>query len=210
MKQSYSKHGVTDLFKQLLVKLGATDSSLHGMTLLITSPDKQSGKTFVATNLANQAGAIGLTTLLIDFNFNNPVISHIYNLPSNSTVNQLDNYQTTDEILNTACQTVTDNLSILTFKDGPFSSKSYLYSDKIQELLQRLSGSFDLIIIDSAPVTESSITVKISSIISKNLLVIRQGKDKKAPSLRALQLLNTLNSGSVHYILNDYREEYDI
>ena len=84
MKSHALNNEFFESLKQLLVNIQIIGAKRVSSSLLITSPSDKSGKTFIATNLANQAASIGIKTLIFDLNVTNYEASTVYKTKENS------------------------------------------------------------------------------------------------------------------------------
>ena len=205
MKSHALNNEFFESLKQLLVNIQIIGAKRVSSSLLITSPSDKSGKTFIATNLANQAASIGIKTLIFDLNVTNYEASTVYKTKENSY--QLkSNSQYTKLIKSTTI----DNLSILSFANFLRPNSSFIYSPQIEELIDKLMAQFELIIVDAPSTLNSAIPSIISSYVTNSILVIRQGKESKSNCVNAFNQLQKFSKGKVNLVMNDYQEKLDI
>lgn len=129
--------------------------------LMISGPSPSVGKSFVSANLAAVIAQSGQKVLLIDADMRKGYVHKMFRLKSDSglsdyLIGRLDRSQL--EIT-----TEVENLSIIGHGTVPPNPSELLMSQKFVDLMQELSASYDLIIIDTPPilaVTDAAIVGK--------------------------------------------------
>ncbi|MGB9796083.1 GumC family protein [Fervidobacterium gondwanense] len=144
--------------------------------IAITSPDKEDGKSVIASNLALSYSKIGTRTLLIDLNLRNPKIDEIFKLNQSAG---LADVVTKKLPFENAVVRQTENLDILTVGNISTDPTTIISSAKITELIEEAKNRYEKIIIDTPSVNGYSDTALISKYADTVLLVIRLSKTQR-------------------------------
>jgi capsular exopolysaccharide synthesis family protein len=127
-------------------------STDHGMprTLAITSTRPAEGKSTSAIAIAVAVGRTGRRVALVDGDMRAPSLSKLLEVSNNAG---LSNFLAGDEDWRALLQkTRFRNIDLLAAGPQPPSAAELLSSDRLGELIQRLLGEFDAIVIDAPPV----------------------------------------------------------
>ncbi|MEL7360705.1 MAG: P-loop NTPase [Bacteroidota bacterium] len=137
--ESY-RHLQASLYARLGTEAGRTSS------IVVTSPEVGSGKSVTAINLAISAAQAGLRTLIVDADLRRPSVHDYLGLGPNPPAGS----QGADMNM-VYWNTSVRNLFALTVRE-PVDSPEQLWSgEEVYRLIDRLSGTFDLIIFDAPP-----------------------------------------------------------
>lgn len=132
---------------------------LGGRVLVITSIDAMEGKTTVLTNLGIAAAERRQRVLLIDADLRRPKVHELVNLPNTRGLTDLlqrgDLADFADDAPVEELAQPTSIPNLWTLPSGPVNGASHglLYSSDLSKLLRRLRRDFDLILIDTPPMT---------------------------------------------------------
>jgi tyrosine-protein kinase Etk/Wzc len=141
--------------------------------LMVIGPTPSAGKSFVAANLAILHAEIGSRVVLIDADMRR---GHLASLFCGSNRGGLSEVLAERMPLRSALRpTGIDGLTFLSCGLRPENPAALLMKPRFKEVLERLAGQFDLVIIDTPPflaVTDASI---IASEAGASLLVLRSG-----------------------------------
>lgn len=162
---------VSDKIEILRVSL----ESYH--TILVTSPEKQDGKSFVAKNLAKSFAKLGKKTLLID---------------AKALLN--DNIEEISESSD-------KNLSILvSSKDN--RSATVLSELDIENRVNRLKEIYEIVIIDSESALEDGNTLAVAKTIKDVIIVTSERKTKVENVVRTKKYIENINGNIIGNVLN--------
>jgi polysaccharide biosynthesis transport protein len=159
-------------FEMLQTTLGFTVSDRPLKILAVTSAIPGEGKSFVAGNLAIAAAQTGKRVLLIDGDMRCPTQHAAWEIPnikglSNMLVGQIEYPSTIHQAMS--------NLHILTAGTAPPNPSTLLNSQRLLEVLAFASATYDLIIIDTPPVTVVADGLLLGKLADGVLLVVRPG-----------------------------------
>ncbi|MFL9867940.1 polysaccharide biosynthesis tyrosine autokinase [Paraburkholderia fungorum] len=141
--------------------------------LMVIGPTPSAGKSFVAANLAILHGEVGSRVLLIDADMRR---GHLASLFGGNNRGGLSEVLSGQLALRSALRaTGIDGLTFLSCGARPENPAALLMKPQFKELLARLTGQYDMVIVDTPPflaVTDASI---IASEAGSALLVLRSG-----------------------------------
>ncbi|MGE5812600.1 MAG: GumC family protein, partial [Ignavibacteria bacterium] len=132
-------------------------------TILITSAAQQEGKTTVAVNLAGSFAQANRKTLIIDCDLRKPRLHNVFNaerIPG--LIDYLFKQAKFDDIIH---EGGIDNFYFIAAGTIPPNPSEMLESRQMREFLMEMKKSFDLVVLDSAPiiaVTDSEILCRLA------------------------------------------------
>lgn len=184
---------VSDKFKLLRVNINECK------TVLVTSPEKGDGKSFVAMNLAKSFARLGKKVLLIDLVQNSNGIANKYN--GNGLTEYLDS---NDKLVEKyIVETSVKNLSMLFAGNHLENQTELLESPKMVETLNILGTLYDVVIIDSSNVLESANSLAIAKIAKFSILVVSERKTKLANTIKAKNNIEDIGGNVIGNVLNN-------
>lgn len=149
----------------------------HGLStrrILITSPRRGEGKTFVATNLALMLAVDpSVKILLVDVNVRRPALQARFRLPKGPGVEEILSGADWDESVWWMPDT---QLYVATLSDAPRDLMDPLHYDKLSARLGQLSAIFDWIILDGPPLLESPDAEIAALLADAALMVVRKDR----------------------------------
>ena len=170
---------VAEAFRALRTNLEFTAKENPIKSIIVTSGGPGEGKTTIASNLAAILSHSGKKVILIDADLRRPRV-HTYTGVSNiaglSDLLIADNFDLVDEYVQILEKT--PDLRILPSGGLPANPTDLLGSEKMKDLLQTLSDSYDYIVIDAPPMLVSDPQVLLG-LVDGVLLVVVPGKTRK-------------------------------
>lgn len=156
-------------------------------SVLITSALPSEGKTTTATALAAEAAGRGLRVLLVDADLRRarriaggPGLAEI--LRGSATID--------------AAVRREGEYWLLPCGERPANPTQLLTSDSMEHLLRQLEASYDLVIVDSAPVLVGSDVGELSRCVTETILLVRWGQTRSRSVMAAMRRL-AVAGGSV-------------
>lgn len=179
-------------------------------SVVITSAVEGEGKTATAVNTAVIMAQTGARVILIDADMRRPRIHQIFKQPNSvglsnvlSGTYELDKAITTTDI---------SNLSVLCCGPVPKNPGELLISPRFREMLESLKRDFDLVILDSPPLSNVSDGRVIASHSDVAILVVKAFATSRYIAGRAVQHLAEAKVHIAGVVLNDldlrYRTAY--
>ena len=197
-----SKSILPERFKFLRSSLLFANPGAPPKTMLVTSPEKHAGKTFVTCNLAASLTELDKKVLIIDGDLRNPRLHRVFQMRNKvglSTV--LTGQKSVDEGI--VCRTPLKNVFVLLA--GPLCPRpaELLGSKVMEELLERCGQEFDFILIDSAPLLPVIDTHVLASRCAAVLLVVRSGQTSRYAVNSCVEMLDRVQARITGVVLND-------
>lgn len=191
-------------------------------TIVITSAGPNEGKTTSVVNLGIAMAQSGFKVLLIDGDLRKSQLHKVFGISNQSgltnvLVNELDYKEGISS-------TFIEGLEVLSSGVIPPNPSELLASNKMKQLLNKISEDYDYVLIDTPPaaiVTDASI---LSAIVDGTVLVCASGQASIGETRRAKELLKNVNANIIGVVLNKismkqrnyyqyyytyYGEEYD-
>jgi capsular exopolysaccharide synthesis family protein len=193
---------VAERFKFLRGSLLLSKPGSPPRVVLVTGPDKNAGKTFVACNLAMSLTDLDKKVLIIDADLRNPQLHKIFRFKNRVGLSNVLSGQTT---LENGCIVSTPIPNFFALLAGPPSPTpaELLGSKKMEETLAECVRCFDYVVVDSAPLLpvfdSHYLTVKCDA----NLLVVRSGQTSRNAVNQSLDLIDRVGGKVTGVVLND-------
>ncbi len=167
--------------------------------LLVTSPMGKEGKSFVVANLAIVLAQAGLRVVVIDGDLRRPRQHLIFEVPpKGGLVRSLLDGSADGRLQATGVE----GLTLLPAGDRPPNPTELLGSDRMRELLRRLAGVADMVLVDSPPVLPVADAMALVEAVDGVLLVVRAGFTRRPALRQALESLQQVGARVIGVVLN--------
>lgn len=171
-------------------------------SMMLTSCGPQEGKSTTITNLGIILAQQGKKVCLIDADLRRPVLHSVFSV---SKTNGITDYLIEDiDHFSIIKKTEVDNLFLITTGVIPPNPSELLSLPKIDELIEKLSVDFDLILFDTPPVIAVTDAAVLAEKVDYSTLIIRSNKTDRDMVPEAIKKLTSHNENLLGYILNDY------
>jgi tyrosine-protein kinase Etk/Wzc len=162
-------------------QLGASDNRL-----MVCGSSAQTGKTFVAANLAAVNAQAGLRVLLIDANMRDGNLHKVLGVRAEYGLSELLAGEL--EVADAICSVEgLEGLDFIPSGGKPSNPSELLMRPYFGTLLRRLSPAYDLIVIDSPPILAVTDAAIIGHNVGTSLLVVRFGLNQSREVELAMQ-----------------------
>jgi len=170
--------GSTEQFHHLAAAMGLYEKNICGKKLLVTSSIKGEGKTLISTNLAITLASSGKKVILLDLDFRNPQVSHIFKIDKEAGIAEfLEGGKDPYEIIK---HSEYENLFITPAGSAKSKMNELLLNEKLKEFFDYLEEVFDFIIVDTPPIEPVSDAYILAKYSDSTLFVIRHRYTPKA------------------------------
>lgn len=162
-------------FRESMNKLRSkveASSDKHGYkSFMITSAYENEGKSSVAANLALALAKNGHKVVLVDADFNKPVVFKIFDLDGSKSLNKAIEGTTSWR-----SQVVSDRsgLDLLPCSQDTLKSEILTNSKKLDEIMKELREEYDFVIVDTSPAYLLNETMAMNELVDATLFVVRQ------------------------------------
>jgi polysaccharide biosynthesis transport protein len=212
-----------EAFRMLRTSLVWCEQGDNMKTLVVTSAAPGEGKTLTSANLSVTFAYDGLRVLLVDCDVRRPRLHGLFQVPRspglmellapthngsdaaqsltfNPSAGRTDSGRPVTDVIR---PTTVRGLSLLTCGALPTNPSGLLSGVRMRALLQELSKSFDLVILDTPPVLATADAGILASLADGVLLVVRAGQTDRVAAKRAHQQLVNVGARVVGTVLND-------
>ena len=172
-----------------------------GISVCVTSTESGDGKTFLCTNLAALYGMTGKKCLLIDLDVRKPNIHEKLGLDAHKGIT---NYLIGEcELEDVLIHDERFDFDLICAGTIPPNPGELIHSDKLSELLEKMRGIYDFIVIDTSPVGQVPDAYAIIEQTDTTLYVIRCLQTSKSMCRQTLEQLAIDHKEKIHLVLSD-------
>lgn len=161
-------------------------------SIAITSVGMDEGKSTIAANLALSIVQAGQSCVIVDADLRKHTLSQMLNIQTDKGLYSI--LSGTSSIFDAVCPTQFDNLYFIDCEPNLQNPADIIGSDRFAALMTYLKNNFDYIILDTPPLISFVDGSLVSSIADGTVLVIREGKTKKADIKNAVTQLQQANA----------------
>jgi polysaccharide biosynthesis transport protein len=209
------RSAVAEGFRELRTAIRFHNIDNPPRKLLITSPARNDGKSITAANLAVALAQAGQDVLLVDCDLRQPQQHLRFNLGNEQGLTDLlflmelrpkstlpENASLSQGFIQ---RTQVVGLSVLTSGSIPPNPSEILGSEKMKVALEKLTGIFDMVILDSPPSLAVTDAAVLSTQVDGVIMVARAGKTRQNQLQKAVQRLQDVNAKLLGVSLNSVR-----
>ena len=203
--KDYPKSSVTEAIKTVRTNLRFSSVGNELRTIIVTSSTAGEGKSFISANLASAYAVGGDKVLLIDCDLRRGRQDKLFGIKNKSKLgfsNLLIDDKWKNNLTKYINKTEVDNLSIITTGAMPPNPTVLLESKRIEEVLEELKNKYDLVILDTPPVTGLTDTLILSRLSDIVLIVARAKKVTPDVLKNTKESLEKVNANIGGVILN--------
>ena len=208
MKKGNSlKNQVAEQFRGLRTNIIFSSLGNEIKNIVVTSSLPGEGKSTIVSNLAVTMANSGKRVVIVDCDLRNPTI-HKKFLLSNSK--GLTNILIQDgKIEDIVITTNVPNLYVIPSGPLPQNPSELLSSKDMKEVLNELTNSFDMVLIDSPPVLYISDAQILSALSQGIIIVTSYGKSDKNALLSAKEKIEKVGGKILGVVINRIPDIYD-
>jgi succinoglycan biosynthesis transport protein ExoP len=194
-----------EVFRSLYTNILLLGSDTPIRSLVISSPGQGDGKSTVAVQLAQAAAAMGQRVLLVDANLRCPTLHNrvgLMNIQGLTDVISQD-LEWSNVIERSPLE---ENLFVMSAGPIPPDSVRLLASQKMQDLMDELQASFDLVIYDTPPLLGFADAYLLAANTNGMVLVAGLGKLKRTILQQALEEIQVSGTPILGLIANKSKD----
>jgi succinoglycan biosynthesis transport protein ExoP len=205
--------GQREAFDMLRANLRYFNLSREIESVLITSAESGEGKSTVAWGLAVAAARSGSRTLLVEADLRRPTFASQFQLhaPAGLTTVLTGRAQPSDAVQSIRLPDVVDGaspewLSVLLAGPIPPNPTAVAESDQMARLLEDAKREYDLVIIDTPPITLVPDAIPLMRRVDGVIVVCRLGTSSRGPMHRLAHQLENLDAPVLGVVVNSANE----
>ena len=199
------KSVISEQYRAIRTNIEYSNVDQNTKTILVTSSDKNEGKTTTVSNLAVSFANLNKKVLLIDCDLRNPSIHKMFRL---NNIYGLTDILAKDRAVDKCIQeTELENLYVLTAGAIPPNPAEILSSEKMKNLIEDLKNIYDYIFIDTPPIGLVTDAGVLSSFIDGVVLVVKSESVEKKYLEETKKKLDAVDARILGAILNSYKSE---
>ena len=199
------KSVISEQYREIRTNIEYSNVDQNTKTILVTSSDKNEGKTTTVSNLAVSFANLNKKVLLIDCDLRNPSIHKMFRL---NNIYGLTDILAKDRAVDKCIQeTELENLYVLTAGATPPNPAEILSSEKMKNLIEDLKNIYDYIFIDTPPIGLVTDAGVLSSFIDGVVLVVKSESVEKKYLEETKKKLDAVDARILGAILNSYKSE---
>ncbi len=181
------------------ISLSQVDKPIR--TLLVTSCIPKEGKSTTVANLGVTFALAQQKVLIIDADLRRPILHRIFGVPnSQGLTHTLSDTVEYDQVFT---PTKIPNLWVVTSGIIPPNPSELLGSQKMRLFLERSQKKFDMILLDSPPISSLADASVLGSIVDGVLFVIKANMASRDLVEKAKDQLQTVGANIIGVVLND-------
>jgi succinoglycan biosynthesis transport protein ExoP len=203
--QPVSSISFFEVFRSLYTNILLLGSDTPIRSLVISSAGQGDGKSTVAIQLAQAAAAMGQRVLLVDANLRCPTLHNRVGLMN---IQGLTDVISQDLEWSNVIERSHDEENLFVMSAGPIPPDSVrlLASQKMQDLMDDLQASFDLVIYDTPPVLGFADAYLLAANTNGMVLVAGLGKLKRTVLQQALEEIQVSGTAILGLIANKSKD----
>ncbi|MFF4687408.1 polysaccharide biosynthesis tyrosine autokinase [Streptomyces sp. NPDC001307] len=165
-----------EAFRKLRTNLQFSQVDDRPRVIVVTSSVPGEGKTNTAVNLALSLAEAGVSTCLVDGDLRRPCVASVFGLVQDAGLTTVLIGQARIEDV---MQQAEGRLSVLTSGAVPPNPTELLASGRMEEVLRELADTYEVVIVDTAPLLPVADTVGLASLAQGALLVVRAARTRR-------------------------------
>lgn len=200
---------ILESFRMLRARLRYFNLDRKIESLVVSSALPSEGKSTVALNLAISSAHAGLRTVLVEGDFHEPVLAVERGL---SPLPGLSEFLTDQASLDTVVQTVSFSAGERNFDEGtldfitagamPPNPAQMLESQEMRRLIGTLEETYELVIIDSPPISVVSDAIPLLGSVSGLIIICRLDVATQADAVHLRDTLTRLDAPTLGMVVN--------
>lgn len=198
----------SEAYKTLRTGIQYSSFNKQLKTILITSSEKEEGKSTVSGNLALTFAQNEKKIILVDCDLRRPSIHRKFKISNLVGLSEVLIGKTS---LEETIQQYNDNLDILSSGKIPPNPSEMLSSNAMNNLIEKLKEKYDVVILDSAPLQAVTDAQILATKVDGTILVVRAERTKKESIIEAKNRLDKVSANIIGTVLNaveNIREKY--
>lgn len=175
--------------------------------ILFTSAEPEEGKSSTLANLAVSIAQAGKSVLIIDADLRNPTQHKIFGLPNQYGLTTTFALDEDESLVPFISKTMNEGLDIITSGPIPPNPAELVGSQRMKQVLQKATNSYEFVLIDSPPVLAVTDAAVLAQSVDGVILVLAAHEVKREHALRAKEQLQKVGAKILGIVLNKAKIE---
>jgi capsular exopolysaccharide synthesis family protein len=181
------------------ISLSQVDSPIQ--TLLVTSCVPREGKSTTVANLGVTFAMAQKRVLIVDADLRRPILHRLFGIPNTQGLTHtLSDTVEFDQVFN---PTKIANLWVVTCGIIPPNPSELLGSQKMKVFLERAKQQFEIILLDSPPISSLADASVLGAIVDGVLFIVKVNMANRDLIEKAKEQLETVGANIIGVVLND-------
>ena len=203
---SSEKFQFSEAYKSVRTNLLFTMANTDNKIVTVSSAEPNSGKSTTCAYLAQAMAQTGSRVLVIDADMRKPTQHKLFRINNNVGLSRLlGGFGDIEESIHHG---VSPGLDLISAGPIPPNPSELLGSKQLQDLLDKLSTSYDFIFIDTPPMRVVTDPLLIGHLTAGVVLICRQKQTTYDDIKKCLESLNSSNSNLLGVIISDVMEKH--
>lgn len=185
----------------LCINLNNLGEKGHLKTIVVTSPEKNDGKTTIAIQITNTLVEQGKKILIVDADLQESSLSTKLEVNGRPGLTNLLNVNESENVFQFILNTQIDGLDILPVGQDSYGNSTLIKPTTFDYLFNELKKHYNYIIFDSASI-EEPFTRQLVSNCDGTVVIVRQNVTKKTQLIDTMKKLKELDSNVIGCVLN--------
>ena len=199
-------YGFVESIKRLSIKILYKLKGKQAKRVLFTSYDQHEGKSTISTSVAVQLAKEGAKVLLVDVDLRKPTVPSLFpEMTFDKEKNLYAFLKGKASIEDVIQHNAIDDIDVASSPSGHMQSAEVLHKGKLKELLDYAQDKYDVIVLDTPPVSMVADTEQIADIVDLSILVVIQDRITIPEINETIDMLEASNSEFFGVVLNNVK-----
>ena len=194
---------VVESYKSIRTNISFALSTVDKKIFAVSSAHPREGKSTTSSNIAIALAQGGNKVLLIDADMRKAVQHKVFGLKNKKGLSSaISKMSSLEECIH---KNVMENLDVMTAGPVPPNPSELLASDNMGAILEKLSGEYSMILIDTPPVNVVTDAMELAKYISGIVVVLRYGVTTNEDVEDAIKKIEFAKMNMLGFIMNDIK-----
>ncbi len=182
-------------------------STNHGSprVIMVTSARPAEGKSTTSIALAENFARLGKRTILVDSDLRNPSMHRVLGLTN--AVGLSNALAGTDDLATLFQQSAETGLTVMTAGPLPPNPAELLADSRLRDILDKLTGQFDHVVVDGPPVIGLADAPLIAHVVEATVFVIAANETRSKAAQIAIQRLHDAHAHVIGAVLTKFNAQ---
>lgn len=195
------RHPAVEGYRTLRTNLQFLNLEGDHHSILFTSSGPEEGKSTVMVNLGTALAEMGKKVLLVEADLRRPVLQKYFQTPPEKGITGvLSGTLALEDAIQT---TLYANLFVLTAGVKPPNPAELVASEAMSELLEKVKGQADYVLVDSPPVLAASDALAMAPKVDGVLIMAKYGDANRDDAKRTIELLRKVEANLLGLVINN-------